>query len=90
MDKNKIPISLVLQWVYCPRRAWLEAAGERTDTYQMQVGYNAHRNVDDPMTKRANEIRALEVHGNANVSGCLIRELLWRDVPILWCTGLGG
>lgn len=89
MDKNKIPISLVLQWVYCPRRAWLEAAGERTDTYQMQVGYNAHRNVDDPMTKRANEIRALEVHGNANVSGCLIRELLWRDVPILWCTGLG-
>ena len=73
MDKNKIPISLVLQWVYCPRRAWLEAAGERTDTYQMQVGYNAHRNVDDPMTKRANEIRALEVHGNPNVSGCLIR-----------------
>ena len=89
MDKNKIPISLVLQWVYCPRRAWLEAAGERTDTYQMQVGHNAHRNVDDPMTKRANEIRALEVHGNANVSGGLIRELLWRDAPILWCTGLG-
>lgn len=23
MDENKIPISLVLQWVYCPRRAWL-------------------------------------------------------------------
>ena len=61
MDDNKIPISLVLQWVYCPRRAWLEAVGERTDTYQMQVGYNAHRNVDDRKTERAGEVRALEV-----------------------------
>lgn len=61
MDDSKIPISLVLQWVYCPRRAWLEAAGESTDTYQMQVGYNTHRNVDDSATKRKNEVRALEV-----------------------------
>ena len=61
MEDDKIPISLVLQWVYCPRRAWLEAAGERTDTYQMQVGYNSHRSVDDRKTERKGEIRALEV-----------------------------
>lgn len=61
MEDDKIPISLVLQWVYCPRRAWLEAAGERTDTYQMQVGYNSHRGVDDRKTERKGEIRALEV-----------------------------
>lgn len=61
MDDDKIPISLVLQWAYCPRRAWLEAAGEKTETYQMWAGDFAHRNVDDASTERKNEVRALEV-----------------------------
>ena len=40
-----VPISLVCQWVYCPRRAWLEAAGEMVDSYQMEAGISAHENV---------------------------------------------
>lgn len=58
---DTIPISLVCQWVFCPRRAWLEAAGERSDSYQMEVGFSAHDKVDDPSTERKDEIRALEV-----------------------------
>ncbi len=34
-------------------------------------------------------IQALELHGNINISGGLIRELLWRGLTILWCTGSG-
>lgn len=34
-------------------------------------------------------ISALEVHGNCDLSSALIRELLWRNVPILWCSGTG-
>lgn len=37
-DESYLPISLVAQTVYCPRRAWLEANGEKTDTSQMQHG----------------------------------------------------
>lgn len=32
---DPIPISLVAHHIFCPRRAWLEAAGEQTDTHQM-------------------------------------------------------
>ena len=60
-EDDEIPISLVCQWVYCPRRAWLEAAGEHTDTYQMQAGIDDHINVDDASTAAPDEIRALEV-----------------------------
>ena len=56
-----MPISLVCQWVYCPRRAWLEAAGEMVDSYQMEAGISAHENVDNPVTARFGEARSLEV-----------------------------
>ena len=58
-----IPISLVCQWMYCPRRAWLEAAGERSDSYQMEAGFTAHKSVDDSSSERKakGETRALEV-----------------------------
>lgn len=56
-----LPISLVSHYVFCPRRAWLEAAGEKTDTYQMAVGEAAHASVDDAPASRAERIRAMEV-----------------------------
>lgn len=34
-------------------------------------------------------VRAVQVQGNVTLSGGLVRELLERDVPILWCTGSG-
>lgn len=56
-----IPISLVAHHVFCPRRAWLEAAGETTDTHQMAVGTAQHAASDDPSASRPNRRRAVEV-----------------------------
>ena len=65
-----IPISLVVQYAYCPRRAWLELQGEQTDTYQMQVGYDAHRLVDSPASHGTDEVRAIEIRSTKlGVSG---------------------
>src|ERR1022692_1450542 len=56
-----LPISLVAHHVFCPRRAWLEAMGESTDTYQMAVGAEEHRASDDPASSRTHRLRAAEV-----------------------------
>ena len=61
MVSDPIPISLVVHSVYCPRRAWLESVGEKTDTMQMQTGLNAHRRVDNAAESRVNEHRAVNV-----------------------------
>ena len=61
MVSDPIPISLVVHSVYCPRRAWLESAGEKTDTMQMQAGLDAHRRVDNTAESRASEHRAVNV-----------------------------
>jgi CRISP-associated protein Cas1 len=29
------------------------------------------------------------VHGNVDLSGALIREILWRSLTVVWCTGTG-
>ncbi|WP_448631109.1 CRISPR-associated endonuclease Cas1 [Cellulomonas soli] len=34
-------------------------------------------------------VQGLVVHGNVDLSGALIRELLWRRLSIVWCTGRG-
>lgn len=34
-------------------------------------------------------VASLVVHGNVDVSSALVRELLWRAVPIVWCSGRG-
>lgn len=60
-DPDPIPISLVAHHVFCPRRAWLEAMGETTDTYQMAVGTQAHAASDDPARSRPASWRAVEV-----------------------------
>lgn len=60
-EQQEIPLSLVAHTVFCARRAWLEAAGERTDTWQMQRGHSAHRRSDAPEASDAFSHRALPV-----------------------------
>lgn len=62
--EDPIPISLVLHTVFCPRRAWLESVGERTDTSQVQAGTSAHRRSDDPSQSSATEHRAVDVRSD--------------------------
>jgi CRISP-associated protein Cas1 len=59
--RDPLPISLVAHHVFCPRRAWLEAMGETTDTHQMAVGTQAHRASDDPAESRPRRLRAVDV-----------------------------
>jgi CRISPR-associated protein Cas1 len=61
LDPDPIPISLVAQFDYCPRCAWLDAAGEKPDAVQMAIGSVAHAPTDDPRTGRASVIRAVDV-----------------------------
>lgn len=58
---DPIPISLVSHTQFCPRRAWLESVGERTDTYQMAVGDAAHARVDTPSSARGAELRSVDI-----------------------------
>ncbi|WP_295692270.1 CRISPR-associated endonuclease Cas1 [Lapillicoccus sp.] len=60
-DHELIPISLVAHHAFCPRRAWLEAMGERTDTHQMAVGTAVHGASDNLAASRASTLRAVEV-----------------------------
>jgi CRISP-associated protein Cas1 len=61
LRRDPIPISMVAHHVFCPRRAWLEAMGEVTDTHQMAVGTQAHAAADDPTASRPRCLRAVEV-----------------------------
>lgn len=46
--RTELPISLVVHTVFCERRAWLEAVGERVDSAQIEAGLVAHARVDSP------------------------------------------
>jgi CRISPR-associated protein Cas1 len=59
--RDPIPISLVAHHVFCPRRAWLEAAGEATDTWQVAEGSASHAPTDDRATTRPATLRAIDV-----------------------------
>ena len=37
-ESDPIPISLVAHTVFCPRRTWLEAVGEKVDSEAMAAG----------------------------------------------------
>lgn len=63
-DDGPLPISLVAHHVFCPRRAWLEAMGESTDTHQMEAGLQAHRASDDPSRSRADRLRSVDVRSD--------------------------
>ena len=62
MTDDDLTIGLVAHHVFCPRRAWLEAHGERTDTAQMATGTVDHAAVDDTSTSRSTRLRAVDVH----------------------------
>lgn len=62
---DPIPISLVSHFEFCPRRAWLEAAGERVEVEQMEIGTREHRRADDTAASRATDVRAVEVSDDA-------------------------
>lgn len=65
MDDEPLPISLVAHHVFCPRRAWLEVHGERTDTAQMAEGVADHAAVDDPASSRGARIRSVDVRSES-------------------------
>ena len=52
--RDPIPISLVANTVFCPRRAWLEAMGETTPSIAIEHGVAAHSGVD----RRSNDRHA--------------------------------
>lgn len=58
---ESITIGVVAHHVFCPRRAWLEVHGERTDTAQMATGAEDHRAVDDESSSRPVRLRAVDV-----------------------------
>ncbi len=58
---DSITIGVVAQHEFCPRRAWLEVHGERTDTAQVATGVDDHRAVDDDETSRPARLRAVDV-----------------------------
>ncbi|MDQ7911190.1 CRISPR-associated endonuclease Cas1 [Phytohabitans sp. ZYX-F-186] len=76
-QRDLVPISLVAHHAFCPRRAWLEAVGESTDTHQMAVGTEAHTPADDPTGSRSGRYRAVDVisHDLGVVGRCDTVEL---------------
>jgi CRISPR-associated protein Cas1 len=47
------------------------------------------RGDEDLGTVPVERIQGLVIHGNVDVSSAVIREMLWRSVPIVWCTWRG-
>lgn len=84
MGEEPIAISLVSHLLFCPRRAWLEAAGEKTDTMQMAAGTADHARVHDPGSARGAEVRAIDVgHPEWGVVGRIDAAEMTADGVIL-------
>lgn len=60
-ESDPIPISLVAHTVFCPRRTWLEAVGEKVDSEAMAAGFIAHGGVDRRVDDRMKARRSVEV-----------------------------
>ncbi len=70
MKQEQLPISLIAHTVFCPRRAWLEASGERVDSAQMELGHVAHIRVDDAARARAREHISVDIrHADLDLTG---------------------
>lgn len=84
LDSESIPISLVAHYVFCPRRAWLEAVGERQgSSYAMAVGDSVHDRVNDSSETEKVVLRGMVVqsvrygyHGRLDVAEVLADESL--------------
>ena len=61
MKEEPLPISLVAHTVFCPRRAWLEAAGESTPSVAIEHGVAAHATVDTRQDDRRRARRSVDV-----------------------------
>lgn len=83
-ERESIPISLVAHYSFCPRRAWLEAVGERQGfSYAMAVGDSVHDRVNDSSESQKNVLRGMVVqnarhgyHGRLDVAEVLADESL--------------
>ncbi len=92
LSEDEVTIGMVAHYQFCPRRAWLEAMGEKTDTAQMQIGTDDHAIVDDPKSARGEELRSVDVwhrswhvHGRLDsvrptVDGLVVRE--FKATPV--------
>lgn len=71
--EDTLPISLICDFIFCPRRAWLEIQGEKVESLQMEYGFRAHRVVDDVEGRRGNsDYKAINVyHKELGLSGRL-------------------
>jgi len=58
---DPVTIGMVAHCAFCPRRAWLEAAGEHTDSWQVAEGVHAHHASDDRTRSRPGSVRAVDV-----------------------------
>lgn len=93
MEEDPLPISLVADYVFCPRRAWLEMQGERVESAQMQQGFNDHAvadrytGVDDAGLFHAIDIRDTKWNLSGRLdavqltdTGAIIRE--YKATPV--------
>lgn len=84
MDDDPIPISLVADFMFCPRRAWLESVGEHVDSAQMERGTYDHRAVDRAGAGDADEYQSIAIrHEQWGVSGRLDAAKLTDDGVIV-------
>jgi CRISPR-associated protein Cas1 len=60
-DADPLPISLVAHTVFCERRAWLEAVGERVQSLVIEAGSHDHRRVDERADERLARRRSVTV-----------------------------
>lgn len=88
MNDDPIPISLVANYMFCPRRAWLESVGERVESAQMSQGFYDHRKVDRGRSPSAStgdgDYQSISIrHEGWGVSGKLDAARLTDDGVII-------
>lgn len=98
MEEDVLPISLICDFIFCPRRAWLEIQGERVESLQMERGFQDHRVVDDVKGGRGeSDFKAVNVYHQewgltrrldavrmGNDGGMIIREYKATPVRKSW------
>jgi len=82
---DALPISLVAHTVFCPRRAWLEAAGETVPSLAIEHGLAAHANIDARVDERRASRRSVEVeHESLGLTGrCDVVESVGGNLSIV-------
>lgn len=62
ISPEPLPISLVAHTVFCERRAWLEASGERVDSVAIEQGTADHTSVDRRADERMNLRKSIDLY----------------------------